>query len=103
VTTQDPQRQIALVVPDKAERVKNFHQNTLKSLQELLQAAGLHTPQELQLSHFLRRVNGNETQSLAELYPAVSKGALLKEPSGKVPEPFKTHWPKASAEHFNLS
>jgi glutamate synthase domain-containing protein 2 len=103
VTTQDPQRQIALVVPDKAERVKNFHQNTLKSLQELLQAAGLHTPQELQLSHFLRRVNGNETQSLAELYPAVSKGALLKETLGKVPEPFKTHWPKASAEHFNLS
>ena len=41
--------------------------------------------------------------TLAELYPAVSKGALLKETLGKVPEPFKTHWPKASSEHFNLS
>ena len=33
VTTQDPQRQLALVVPSKAERVKNFHHHTLVSLQ----------------------------------------------------------------------
>ncbi|MFX8090373.1 glutamate synthase-related protein, partial [Acinetobacter baumannii] len=41
VTTQDPQRQRALVVPDKAQRVANFHQNTLKALKELVEAAGL--------------------------------------------------------------
>jgi glutamate synthase domain-containing protein 2 len=41
VTTQDPGRMRALVVPDKAERVFQFHQNTLKALKELLAAAGL--------------------------------------------------------------
>jgi len=47
VTTQDPQRQMALVVPNKAERVKNFHQHTLESFKELLQAAGLTSPEQL--------------------------------------------------------
>jgi glutamate synthase domain-containing protein 2 len=40
VTTQDPLRQQALVVSDKAERVWMFHQNTLEALKELVQAAG---------------------------------------------------------------
>ena len=100
VTTQDPQRQIALVVPSKAERVKSFHQNTLKSLQELLQAAGMKSPQDLKPYHFVRRISAHETQSLADLYPSLSKGTLLKETLTKLPEPYKTHWPKASPEHF---
>lgn len=44
VATQDPLRQRALVVPDKAERVRNFHRNTLKGLAEMLAAAGLEHP-----------------------------------------------------------
>ena len=103
VTTQDPQRQIALVVPSKAERVMHFQQNTLMALQELLQAAGLHSPQDLQPEHISRRVNGTETQSLAEVYPAISKGALLKETLTKLPEPYKTYWPKANPESFQLA
>ena len=45
VTTQDPLRQRALVVPDKTERVYRFHQNTLEALKELVQAAGTRAPQ----------------------------------------------------------
>ena len=41
VATQDPARQKALVVPDKAERVYNFHKNTLKALGDMSGAAGL--------------------------------------------------------------
>ncbi|HYM03900.1 MAG TPA: FMN-binding glutamate synthase family protein, partial [Stellaceae bacterium] len=41
VATQDPLRQYALVVPDKAERVRMFHHSTLKALGELVGAAGL--------------------------------------------------------------
>ena len=44
VTTQDPQRQKALDVPTKADRVYHFHQNTLMALKELVQAAGLERP-----------------------------------------------------------
>src|SRR3546814_18914494 len=41
VATQDPIRQRALVVPDKAERVFNYHRNTLLALAEMIAAAGL--------------------------------------------------------------
>ncbi|MCC7047668.1 MAG: FMN-binding glutamate synthase family protein, partial [Alphaproteobacteria bacterium] len=44
VSTQDAVRQKALVVPDKAERVRNFHRNTLIALSELVAAAGLRHP-----------------------------------------------------------
>jgi glutamate synthase domain-containing protein 2 len=39
-----PVRQQALVVPDKATRVANFHRKTLHALMELVQAAGLQHP-----------------------------------------------------------
>ena len=41
VATQDPLRQKALVVPNKAERVYHFHQNTVKALADMLAAAGV--------------------------------------------------------------
>ncbi|MGA8357091.1 MAG: FMN-binding glutamate synthase family protein, partial [Xanthobacteraceae bacterium] len=44
VSTQDPSRQRALVVPDKAQRVYNFHRATIESLAELVAAAGLDHP-----------------------------------------------------------
>ena len=100
VTTQDPQRQLALVVPTKAQRVKNFHQHTLASLQELLQAAGLHAPHEVNAHHFSHRLSGNETQTLAQMYPALSAGALLKDNLSKLPEPFKSYWAKSQAANF---
>ncbi|OYU45375.1 MAG: FMN-binding glutamate synthase family protein [Burkholderiales bacterium PBB4] len=55
VTTQDPLRQRSLVVPDKAERVYNFHQQTLHALKELVQAAGVHHPTEITAHHIVRR------------------------------------------------
>jgi glutamate synthase domain-containing protein 2 len=100
VTTQDPQRQLALVVPNKAERVKNFHQHTLESFKELLQAAGLTSPEQLQAQHFFHRISQTETQTLAQMYPALSHGALLKDSVAKLPDPYKTYWSKASAESF---
>ena len=47
VTTQDPSRWRALDVTDKGERVKNFHEHTLRALQEMIAAAGLTHPGEL--------------------------------------------------------
>lgn len=102
VTTQDPQRQMALVVPTKAERVKNFHQHTLEAFKELLQAAGLSSPEELRAHHFSHRINGNETLTLAQIYPPLAAGALLKDSVAKLPEPYKTYWPRANAESFQL-
>ena len=41
VTTQDPKLQRALIVPDKATRVHNYHKNTVHALAEMIAAMGL--------------------------------------------------------------
>lgn len=99
VTTQDPQRQQALVVPDKAERVRNFHHSTLHALQELVQAAGLQHPNELSAHHIVRRVSDNEVRLLSDLVMRVDPGALLGD-MDKQHKVFKDYWPLASADSF---
>ena len=98
VTTQDPGRYRALVVPDKAERVLQFHQNTLKALKELLSAAGLSHTDQIGPEHIIRRVNSTEVRSLATLYPWVKPGALV---DGVAEQPaFKYFWDQATPDTF---
>ncbi|MFH0133635.1 FMN-binding glutamate synthase family protein [Variovorax sp. VaC1] len=99
VTTQDPVRQQALVVPTKADRVRNFHRSTLHALQELVQAAGLDHPQQITAHHIVRRISDTEVRLLSNLVMQVQPGALL----GALDEQhnvFRTYWPLASAESF---
>ena len=56
VTTQDPKLQRALIVPDKAERVHNYHRNTVHALAEMIAAMGLDHTSELGPQHVVRRV-----------------------------------------------
>jgi glutamate synthase domain-containing protein 2 len=103
VTTQDPLRQRALVVPDKAERVYRFHQNTLHALKELVQAAGLNHPSELTASHIVRRMSDHQVKLLANLLPAVQPGALLAAERGEAAWPYelyRLYWPMARADSF---
>jgi glutamate synthase domain-containing protein 2 len=71
VSTQDRVRQRALVVPDKSERVYNFHRATMEAVAELVAAAGLDHPTNFVPAHFSRRVSLHEVQTFAELYPAL--------------------------------
>jgi len=103
VTSQDPMRQRALVVPDKAERVYRFHHNTLHALQELVQAAGLHHPNDITADHILRRVSGFEVGRLANLLPYMKPGELLAAERGDAPwiQPgFEQYWRRARADSF---
>ncbi|MSR13228.1 MAG: FMN-binding glutamate synthase family protein [Gammaproteobacteria bacterium] len=98
VTTQDPKRMRALVVPDKSERVYQFHQSTLHALKELLGAAGLTHPNQLGPEHVIRRVSSTEVRSLAALHHWLAPGALL---SGVPDLPaFKVFWETARANTF---
>ncbi len=97
VSTQDPTRQRALVVPDKSERVYNFHRATLESLAELVGAAGLDHPSQFSLMHFSRRVSQHEVKSFGELYPPLKPGELL---TGTADKRYQTAWDMASAEEF---
>jgi glutamate synthase domain-containing protein 2 len=80
VTAQDPYRQRAIVVPDKAERVFNFHRNTVQALAELVAAAGLDHPGQLGPQHFLRRGTADRVISYAQQYETLEPGQLLADP-----------------------
>ncbi len=98
VTAQDPHRQQALVVTDKAERVYRFHEETLKALQELVQAAGLEHPGDITAAHIVQRVTKHEVRLLANLLPLVKPGALL---AGDLPgNVYQVYWPVAVAGSF---
>ncbi len=103
VTTQDPLRQQALVVPDKAERVWRFHQNTLKALKELVQAAGLSHPVDITAQHLVRRAGDNEVRLLANLLPTTAPGALLDDDVDGEHAVFTTWWRRARADSFALA
>ena len=103
VTTQDPVRQRSLVVPDKAVRVYNFHQQTLHALQELVQAAGLQHPSDITAHHIVRRGSDHRVSSLAQLMPSqLPEGALLQADLSGLPLIYSQHWPVAAAESFGL-
>jgi glutamate synthase domain-containing protein 2 len=103
IATQDPLRQRAIVVPDKAERVANFHRNTLKALAELIAAAGLSHPSELKPYHLVRRVSANQVKLASALLPYLEPGQLLSETDTTypLPEVFAKYWPIAQAESFH--
>ena len=98
VTSQDPLRQRAIVVPDKAERVANFHRNTMHALAELVAAAGLNHPSELRPHHFQRRASSDRVISFADQYEQVTSGQLLSDPASSAF--FRDAWALSSAESF---
>ncbi|WP_457330606.1 FMN-binding glutamate synthase family protein [Rhizobacter sp. P5_C2] len=102
VSTQDPQRQRALVVPTKSERVFHYHQNTLRALKELVQAAGLTHPGGITASHIVRRSADHEVKLLANLLPFLKPGSLL-DGSGPAHNVFRLYWPMAQAHSFAMT
>ncbi|MCL4119392.1 UNVERIFIED_CONTAM: hypothetical protein GTU68_010968 [Idotea baltica] len=98
VATQDPLRQRALVVEDKATRVCSFHENTLKALAELLAAIGLNSPDQLEAKHLAKRLSATEVQLLSQQHLFVSPGVLLKD--GAQGNFYPKMWEMARAESF---
>jgi len=97
VTSSDPMRTRAIVVPDKAERVASFHRETLKALAELVAAAGLDHPRDLTARHFMRRAALDRVISLAEMYRFLRPGELL---TGTDHPQFRDAWAMARADSF---
>ncbi len=98
VATQNPGRWRHLDVADKALRVQQYHDNTLKALRDLLAAAGLTHPDQLGPEHVVRRVSPVEIRSLATLYRYLEPGELLRRlPDHAV---FRDFWPDARSDAF---
>ena len=101
VTTQSKLRQRALVPMDKAERVYNFHHNTVHALAELVGASGLAHPRELRPHHIVRRVSANEVRLVSNLIKFVKPGELLENRAEH--SVYTVYWKLADPDSFQPS
>ena len=100
VTTQDPLRQRALVVEDKAQRVANFHRNTMLALSEMIAAAGLEHPAEIRPHHLVRRVGDAEIRLFSQMHVFLKPGELLE---GRCKRSFYSRaWDLARPDSFEI-
>lgn len=67
IATQDPDLRQGLHVPTKRKRVKNFHNETLKMVAEMIGAMGLKTHRDLTRDHLKRRRHNFEIQSYTDI------------------------------------
>ncbi len=98
VATQDKMRQRAISVPTKSERVASFHKQTVKALAELVAAAGLDHPCELNPAHFMYRAAPDRAISFAELYKFLAPGELI---AGTTVPLFRDAWKLAQSSSFS--
>ena len=80
VATQDAGLMKGLVVADKAQRVANFYDATIKSFIELVAASGVLSAEDLNREHIFRRVGATQVLKYSEIYPEVAVGQYLKSP-----------------------
>lgn len=99
VATQDPALVKGLVVTDKRTRVKNFHEQTIKGVAEILGAMGVENHQDLTPSHLRRRISQLDVRPLSVLVPWVQEGSYLE---GRVPENWKKEFESSTAESFKV-
>ena len=104
VATQDPVRQRAIVVTDKAERVYYFHANTLHALADLVGAAGLNQPGDITPHHLMVRNGDGQARTLASNIDTLVSGQLLS-PSATslLPSPFAEFWRDSEASQWGVS
>src|SRR5690606_33778063 len=91
-------RQKGLVVDDKGERVFHFHHNTLHALAEMIAAAGLSHPDEIEAHHVVRRFSATEIKTYAQTLFFLKRGELLNEPIDS--HFYRENWHAASSATF---
>lgn len=97
VATQKASLVRALVVEDKAERVRRFHCKSVEALAEVVGAAGLMHPRDLQPKNIYQRVSPWEIRPYSELYPSVKAGALV---NGTATGFIQEAWKSARSDSF---
>lgn len=107
IATQDPQRQKALVVEDKAQRVHRFHDKTLHAVMELTQATGLNSPWEISPEHIMLRNSQNETIFLSDKVKqhAIQPGQLISfdlHQTSRYPKIYADWWARSAVDKFGV-
>ncbi|MEP9376484.1 FMN-binding glutamate synthase family protein [Aquabacter sp. CN5-332] len=97
VTTNDPHLQRGLVVEEKAERVASYQRHTVSALADLVAAAGLAHPSDLEPHHIWHRLTPVEAKPLDRLYPFLAAGVFLDAPDST---PYAAEWAAADPDSF---
>lgn len=97
VATQDPKLYFGLVPTDKRVRVKNFHEQTLKEVTEMISAMGKKSHLELNPHDLKRRISHFEIKSYDEIIPWVEAGSYL---TNNIPKKWERDFNEANSNSF---
>lgn len=97
IATQNSTLAKGLVVTDKSERVYRYHAETIERVNEIVAAAGLRSPRELNRTHVYRRVNQHKIYRYDQLFEYTDVGSLLNEP---YPSRFEQQMAESNASSF---
>ena len=96
IATQNPARARAVIVGEKSERVKNFHNSTVHVFLELCGAMGFSNPDDLSATDLLSRFEGRG-RNFDEIYEPLLENQLHTD---NIPNSYRDDWHRASADHF---
>lgn len=97
VATQNHRRQRALVVKDKAMRVKRYQEATVEEATKMMASMGARTPADLKPWMLRQVVSPTCTESYETLYEWLEPGQLLTNP----PEAWAREWAEANPHSFH--
>jgi len=95
ITTQDKARQRGLDPDVQARRAANFQAATLEALMEIVAAAGLEHPGDLQPHHVHHRIGASKSLPLDQIWDFLPENALLDAPQ----ETLYASWWEAADPH----
>ncbi|WP_311342999.1 FMN-binding glutamate synthase family protein [Corynebacterium riegelii] len=96
VATQDPRRNRAVVVKDKAQAVYNYHHTTVNTAVRLMASMGVTDPADLTPDMLRRNISPTDSRSYANIYEWLRPGQLLEDP----PSSWAPDWKAASPDTF---
>lgn len=97
VTTQNPARQRGLVPEVQGERAARFHAKTVHALAEMVAAAGLQHPKDLQPHHLMHRTGPESARTMDRIHPFLPEGILTESPEDTI---YSDWWAAAQAHSF---
>jgi len=97
VATQDPRRARALVPEVQGRRAARFHDRTVTALVDMVAAAGLRHPRELQPHHFMHRVGPEDALPLDRIHSFLPENILNEAPQDTL---YSDWWAAASPDSF---
>lgn len=97
VTTQDRGRQRGLVPEIQGRHAARFHEKTLEALADMVAAAGLKHPRDLQPHHLSFRSGPEAHSTLDRIHTFLPPGALIDAPQDSL---YANWWAAARADSF---